>query len=56
MKIQGKPLTPEVLDIFSEHGILQGLYIPGNGTIIANYGEYIITFRPNLEIFELDED
>ena len=56
MKVQGKPLTPEILDLFSEHGILQGVWVPGNGTIIANYGEYIVTFSPKFELFVLVED
>lgn len=56
MIVHGKPLTPEIQELFSEHGTLVGVWIPGNGTIIANYSDYVITFRPNLEIIELDED
>lgn len=55
MKVQGKPLTPEIKELFSEHGTAVGIWIPGNGTIIANYGDYVVTFRPYFELFELDD-
>lgn len=56
MKIEGKKLTPEIQELFSEHGVLLGVWVPGNGTIIAHYDGFMLTFTPKYELFEFDED